>query len=1048
MSRKTISALYAAADAAAVRPILDALREKGFTTQDAAAPKKGEALLLFLSKHFAADETLQERFFAAEDAGAAVIPVDLDGAAQPELIRSALMARSAILSQGRTPEEIAARVASAPIFQGHGLPKWLAPVLIAAALLLAAGAGLWSWHGHAEKRAAETEREQALTAAAAPFGLRPEDLEEIESFAIIGDQVAFSNFGYVTNSDTNPGGGMLFRLEDYAYESWEDGRAHWYSSKDGHEFTLTRYDDLELIRYMPKLKYLTLILVDSDALPPLEGLDRLEQVNMTQCVIPDYEWLSGAQMFHVSVRFCAPADFSPLSGCEKLRDASFDFSGVESADLSGFSPPNLHYLEIVGDGSLRSISPDGLRGCDLREIHLERVPVSDLDFLAGKTLLSQVRLKDLEDLKELDALKDSTRMNSLTLENLPALRDISAIGNMKSIDNITIGDCGHVTDFSPIADCAALGSFTAWGCENMRDADFLRGKPNLHFMRFGGGCPLRDLRFLRTVKAPAQDPVRLSVSGDIGDYSGLAAITRYAWLEITPRGNGRYGNMEAVLPYLESATVINLTLWNCAAFDLSRLPKVTQRLELKNCELRDLSSLPESRLNELRLEGIQQLSSLAGIENIGAGGLKSGLTLEIANCPRLFDWSALKGLQISSLELDHLLSMPAPEDMDVNKLTLRNMSEVKDLHFLDSLPDGKRFSRLQLIGLEELQDLSPLRRLKIDYLAIPPQLQDQAEALKEAGIVGRYEPAFSEGGWDRYEVEITLESFEELETMPDALLRHVSGVCIAGDRVVDRDRYDIDDYWDNKGQHLILRDRESGEETELALGTMTDFSMLEKLTGLRELELYLQPIESLEGIQSFGALERLQINNCPKLKDASAAFTLQSLVSLGVGNCPIDSIRGVQNLHNLNSLGIWGTEVKDLMPLYELDTGAAERNGGFSLSVGGLSCEDYSPVASIGAFRWLDLNGADCEKWPDLTQLRVLRGLSAHGDGLDQALFEAVVAAHPELEELQIPYNEEITDLTPLLELRELRRVVINRDMKKAVDSLQGKQLGFELEIW
>ena len=49
---------------------------------------------------------------------------------------------------------------------------------------------------------------------------------------------------------------------------------------------------------------------------------------------------------------------------------------------------------------------------------------------------------------------------------------------------------------------------------------------------------------------------------------------------------------------------------------------------------------------------------------------------------------------------------------------------------------------------------------------------------------------------------------------------------------------------------------------------------------------------------------------------------------------------------------------------------------------------------------------------------------------------------------LQIPYNNEITDLTPLLEMENLRYVLINRDMKQAAASLKGMDLPFELEIW
>ena len=104
-------------------------------------------------------------------------------------------------------------------------------------------------------------------------------------------------------------------------------------------------------------------------------------------------------------------------------------------------------------------------------------------------------------------------------------------------------------------------------------------------------------------------------------------------------------------------------------------------------------------------------------------------------------------------------------------------------------------------------------------------------------------------------------------------------------------------------------------------------------------------------------------------------------------------------------------------------------------------------IEAIPAIDHLDLNGAHCERWPDLTQIGALRSLSAHGDDLTQEMLEGILRAHPELEELQIPYNRKLSDLTPLLEMENLRYVLISADMNKAAASLEGKNRGFELEI-
>ena len=1042
MSRKTIRTLYAAADAEAARGVLDALRARGFRLTESKGP-----VLLFLSAAFAADEAAQERFFAAESAGAAVIPVDLDGAAQPELVRGVLIARNAIQARGRSGEEIAERVASAEAFADKGGSKKLGRVLIAAALILALGAGVWIWQGSAEKRAAAVEKRQAAQAAER-FGMRPEDLETIESFALIGDQAAFSSFGYVTDSDLNPGGGLLFRLEDYAYETRKDDGRHWYSSEDGHEFRLTRYEDLDFLRFMPQLRSLTLILVEADSLPSLAGLANLEQVHLSDCVIGDYEWLGGAGMFHFTARFCAPADFAPLSRCEALRGADLDFSGVESADLSHFSPPGLRYLTLRGDDSLRTLSLEGLAACELHELEIEKLPVSDLRFLEGQTQLRSLLLKNLGALRDLKPLENARLMMSLYLEDLGALRDISAVGNMGNLHNLNILGCRRLTDFSPIGNCRSLVSFRTMGCYTLRDASFLEGKTLLTEIQLFD-CPLEDMSFLWSLRDIAPATLSLEFSGEIRSYAGLAAVKSYRQLHVNPRGNGRYGDLSLVVPYIRDAAVYNLTIHDCTNIDLSALPEVRDHLSIYGGDLRDLTGLQNYPLRGLTLTNMQFLASLDGIENLRAPGTSAKLELEVTGCPRLADWEALRGTKLSKLTLAGLFTMPELEGTGLMSLTLQNMSEVKDLRFLDALGEGHKLYDLKLIACDDLQDLSPLLRLKIDRLAVPPRLQEQAEALTEAGAVDRYEITYTDGGWETEDFELTLTGFDELETMPAALLRHVTRVCLAGDRIVDDDRFEVDDYWDESGNHQILRDRDTDEETELVMGSMEDFSALAQLTGLRELKIFCQPLRSLEGIQNLGSLELLQITACPALEDSSAAVALQGLRDLTFGNCPgVSSLRGVQNLPALRSLGIWGSSVRDLSPLCELDVSAAEREGGFTLSVGVTDCEDYAPVGAIGVFSRLDLNGVDFARWPELGSLRVLRALSAHGDGIDQSVFEQIVAAHGELEELEIPYNGGITDLRALLGMENLRRIVISEDMQDAIESLRGQKPDFELEVW
>ena len=62
------------------------------------------------------------------------------------------------------------------------------------------------------------------------------------------------------------------------------------------------------------------------------------------------------------------------------------------------------------------------------------------------------------------------------------------------------------------------------------------------------------------------------------------------------------------------------------------------------------------------------------------------------------------------------------------------------------------------------------------------------------------------------------------------------------------------------------------------------------------------------------------------------------------------------------------------------------------------------------------------------------------------ALFSDFAEAHPELEELELFWNQDLTDLSPLLQMENLERVRIGDGMEEARKSLEGKEFSFTLE--
>ena len=134
--KRAVYPLYAPADESRVKPILDALEAKGVTVRTA-DPRKGDALVLFLSEAVKADSPAVDEFFRLNAGRELVIPVNLDGSTPPEELQNALMARHAIFAQRYAPAELAELIRKA-LPEKRPLPLILA--LLGAAAFLAVGA--------------------------------------------------------------------------------------------------------------------------------------------------------------------------------------------------------------------------------------------------------------------------------------------------------------------------------------------------------------------------------------------------------------------------------------------------------------------------------------------------------------------------------------------------------------------------------------------------------------------------------------------------------------------------------------------------------------------------------------------------------------------------------------------------------------------------------------------------------------------------------------------------------------------------------------------
>ena len=1028
MSKKVIHLLCSACDRAALQPVLDALKARGLRVSDQ-APGKNDLVLAVLSEGFYAEGGKTGALLDLIAAGAEnVLPMQLDAAPIPDTLKNALYARNIIPASGRDAAHTAERIVDALPKRKSKLPL----ILGAAGLVLLAAVGLLIWRGTQKEEAvsvmAETSAEIYI-----PAGLTEEDLAAIEDVVIVGDY-----FGYFTDADFREAGEHWLNVyDDVAYRAFDDEEPRWISKEDGHEYAMTRYDDLRFLELMPKLRFLELVNVEvpAEALPDLGEAAILEGASICDCEIDSLEWLTGAKMRSFDIHNTQVTDYTPLTSCSRLKEVNLDLYRMEEADLSAFAPPALEHLEICNGQDLRGgLNLSALSACtQLRDCRLDAdLPLADLSFLAG-----------------------ASKLEALYIYNLHELRDISALNGMKDLKHLEIQYCERVTDYTPIAGCSSLEQIHLqcdYNPDALRDASFLRGLQKLWDIGLYG-CNLNDLNFLEGKRD--NGTLCLGFAGDVRDYSGLAYIKHYDWLHLNPRrvDGSRFGDLSAVLPYLEGAEVKNLHLHDCGGIDLSLLPRVTESLEVWYGDLTDLSTLPDWSVKRLMLYDCQYLTSLNGMQNLPAYTQPGSLVVAVTGCPRLQDWSTIENANLSALELQGVYTLPVFDGIGVGSLRLESIEELSDLGILAGISDGHSYNSIALVGLEAISDLTPLRRLQIKHLEIPPQVADQAEELVEAGIVGDYEVAYPDGDWQPFDGAIELLSLDELDTLPAALLRRVERLGIAGDTLFDFDRYDIREDWEHRDRNgnpaLQLYDRETDEVTPLAPGSITDLEQLSALTGLRELYLVGQPIQSLDGIQVFSSLEEFSAKGCAALSDASALFALPELRWVDLKCTKVDSIQGVQNLRELRSLEVSNTRVSDLTPLADCDLSAAFEDLGFDLNINELelSEEDFAAIGSIRRFQGLAFTDADPAVWMDALSDSEIHYFGAAGDLHTNEDLAAFVSDHPELRQLFLGWAEDITDLTPLLKLEHLERVSIHRDMREAIASLDGQSYGFELEI-
>ena len=1018
--KRLIRILACEQDRERLEPVLAALRALGFRTEDLSrAPGKNDVVLAVLTDAFYGDAEKRQTVLDSIAAGVkTVIPLRLDGTPVPQDLKDVLYARNIISGEDRSSEQTAERIQSA--IPETGLPKWL-PWAVAGAGALAVILAVALSRPKKAQPPAETQEPLPTADVAAvkrdfpiPDGITEEDLANIEGVVIVGSSFITYSMEDYRKEHTWPD------WEYTAYEGWENGGRVYYNKENGQEVTLTHYDDLRFLGLMPKLSYLNFVEVDAGLLPDFSESGKLKYVKLFNCDIDNLDWLAGTPVKELTMYGCKVTDYSPLTKCEDLRKVDIAIGHTENPDFEGFAPPGLMELWISFDDA-RKGDLSGLAACKkLWQVFLEGLRMENLDFLSAATGLERLEVRQSDSLK-----------------------DISVLSQLKALKHLYIDDCRKIRDFNAISSCRALEEVQLSNMDQLHSLAFLTGLMKLNKIDFWGIGELDDLEFL---KGMGGRRIGLGAHTYVRDYSGLEYVTYYERLNISM---GEGNATTDLMPYLSKASIRELSLSNCRGLDLATLPNVTERLRIQNCDLKDLTGMPELGILDLELENMDRMTSLSGIEQLKHLGTTSAVSLSIQHCPRLTDWSAIEQNRLSRLELKDLFCLPDFSGMSFSFLRLERIPDLTDLHLLDVLKETS-YQDMELVGLDELRDLMPLKRFQIKALIIPPHLQEQAEELVESGNVREYRIEYPDQGWDPNEETVELLSLDELQTMPKSFLRHVTRLCLAGDVLFNGEDFDVYSEW-NRGKDVpYLRYRVTGEETPMEKGTLVrDFDVISDLTGLREISLFDQPLKTLDGIQNFPEVQKLELQWCDGLTDASAAFSMQDLRELRLQHCPVTSLQGIQNLRELQIVGLSHSKITDLSPFAECDFASAYENGGVSMDINGLRLDrdDFEALGSIKVFRDLAFDDANPSDWMPALKNSMIYHFGAGGDLRNNKDLEQLASDHPELQSLWIGHQDGITDLSCLVGLPDLETVSVDKEMKKAIASLDGLEYGFRLEI-
>lgn len=763
---------------------------------------------------------------------------------------------------------------------------------------------------------------------------------------------------------------------------------------------------------------------DLTDLSALTALPRLHTIMTHTSNISNLDFLNDLKNKDgISLHFSAPiTDYSGLAAIRSFKEAHFNINGRDFNELI------LPYILNTRFGSLELYECGNV---DLSALPTVSQTLSithgDLKDLSGLSQpCSQLRLNNCQYLTSLEGFTGLAGFGDgkgeLFVEGCPRLTDWSALSGMR-LARIDLTGTFLVPDFSETN--ARYIRFNQVDRSAVPDLACLKGldKTLSYDFDFTGMDHLPDLLPLFELHGG-----HLCVPPHLaGQAEELVHDTRFESYEVRyPDGSWNPDDSPVTLLSLEEAEtlpksvlarVTDLCMAGDVIFDSS-----------KYWVEEDWSTNPPSLY--LRRHGSSENERMP----VETGTILSDLSV-------LKNLTGLKTLELYRQPMENLNGIQYLESLE--NLTLMECASLADasaaftLQSLESL--NLRYS--PVAGLGGLSNLYKLRRLNLDGI-------DISDLSVFDGLNDEIEISFS----------LPLMTYEEFLALPDAVLANLREIEIAGSFVFSpwRDQW-VEEDWSYDPVRIFLHDNRTDSRTPMAEGPLSDLSALPVMPRLDTLRIDSQPLASLSGLEKQPSLRRIEVRRCYGITDITPLLELKELERICVAHTNVESIEGVQTLPHLVELNLAPSRITDLSPLVSIDYSYAEtRNEDgwtphFSLQVDNLqnqlSPEQYGYLAFIPNYNDLNINNTDWNLWMDALEGSRIRSIRMENCSLTNEALEIFTAMHPEIEEINLSWNPELTDLSPLLSLGSLRYAEISQnDMRQALSSL-GEGYGFRLVI-